>query len=85
MYGSIFNSNTEAAYSNLMMWESLGFAIAFAYSSFLCTDTKLYILTCTLIVGMTGYVATERVLTRKSRLAEKVKLQEPTEMPLLIK
>ena len=59
LYGSIFISNSEAAFSNYRMWESFGFIIAFAYSSYLCTSVKLYVLTSVLVVGMVGYFATE--------------------------
>ena len=64
LYGSIFADNSEAAFSNYRMWESLGFIIAFAYSAFLCTDTKLYVTMAFLIGGMLLYFVVE-VIERK--------------------
>ena len=58
-YGIIFKNNSEAAFSNYRMWESFGFIIAFAYSSFICTSIKLYILTSVLVIGMLGYLYIE--------------------------
>ena len=43
------------------MWESLGFIIAFAYSFYLCTSVKLYVLTSVLVVGICGYLGVEYV------------------------
>jgi hypothetical protein len=35
--------------------ESLGFAIAYAYSNYLCVNVKLYLLVGYLTIGITGY------------------------------
>lgn len=67
LYGTIFSDESEAAFSNYRMWESLGFIIAFAYSNYLCTSVKLYILTSMLLVGMAGYVYVEVTMKHKSR------------------
>lgn len=67
MYGSLFGSESEAAFSNYRMWESLGFIIAFAYSTFLCVNVKLYILTSVLLLGMTGYLLVEYIHWRTGR------------------
>ena len=58
-YGFVFKDQEEAAFSNYRLWESLGFAIAFAYSSLLCTDAKLYVLIGVLFFGMVGYLIIE--------------------------
>ena len=52
-------TNSEAAFSNYRLWESLGFVIAFAYSSYLCTRIKLGVLTAMLLLGMLGYIYIE--------------------------
>ncbi|KAK1796123.1 hypothetical protein P4O66_009208 [Electrophorus voltai] len=44
LYGILFPKHKEAAFANYRMWESLGFVIAFAYSTFICLSTKIYIL-----------------------------------------
>lgn len=58
-YGVLFKTNEEAAFSNYRMWESLGFSIAFAYSSYLCVEIKIYIVLGILIIGMIGYLIIE--------------------------
>ncbi|KAI0227956.1 hypothetical protein LSAT2_021555 [Lamellibrachia satsuma] len=66
LYGTIFSDESEAAFSNYRMWESLGFIIAFAYSNYLCTNVKLYILTTILVIGMAGYIYVEITMKQKS-------------------
>ena len=46
------------------MWESIGFIVAFAYSSFLCTSVKLYVLLSVLVIGMIGYGIVEYKIRR---------------------
>ena len=65
-YGFIFAGNEEAAFSNYRLWESLGFIIAYAYSSYICVDTKLYVLLGILISGMLGYFIVEFLQRKKS-------------------
>lgn len=65
-YGVIFADNKNAAFSNFRLFQSLGFAIAFGYSNFLCIRVKLYILGCILIAGMAGYLTVE-VLERRRK------------------
>ncbi|GFT79403.1 protein unc-93 homolog A [Nephila pilipes] len=64
-YGSLFRSQEEAAYANYRLWESLGFAMAFGYSTFLCIIPKISILICFLIIGILGYVMVEIRNSRK--------------------
>ncbi|XP_077342662.1 protein unc-93 homolog A-like [Lithobates pipiens] len=61
LYGVLFEKNKEAAFANFSLWESLGFAIAFGYSSFLCVYIKLYILMCVVVVGILLYGAVEYI------------------------
>ncbi|MCI4389692.1 hypothetical protein PGIGA_G00101360 [Pangasianodon gigas] len=55
LYGTLFPRHKEAAFANYRMWESLGFVIAFAYSTFICLSTKLYILIAVLLLAMLTY------------------------------
>lgn len=55
MSGIIFPGMEEAAYSNFRLWEATGSVIAYAYSPYLCTSTKLYFLMGVLFVGIVGY------------------------------
>lgn len=59
LYGVTFSDESEAAFANYRMWESFGFIIAFAYSNFICTSSKLYILTSFLCAGMVGFFIVE--------------------------
>ncbi|XP_068135633.1 protein unc-93 homolog A-like [Hyperolius riggenbachi] len=66
LYGILFEKNKEAAFANFSLWESLGFAIAFGYSSFLCVYIKLYILMCVVVVGIVLYGAVEYIEYRSA-------------------
>ncbi|KAG9347512.1 hypothetical protein JZ751_005080, partial [Albula glossodonta] len=55
LYGVLFPNHKEAAFANYRMWESVGFVIAFAYSNFICLDSKLYVLIAVLILSMGLY------------------------------
>lgn len=59
LYGYLFSSSSEAAFSNYRLWESVGFIVAFAYSGFLCTQVKIFICMGVLVTGMLGYFAVE--------------------------
>ncbi|XP_063233930.1 protein unc-93 homolog A-like isoform X2 [Bacillus rossius redtenbacheri] len=65
MCGFLFPGREEAAYSNFRLWESLGFIVAYSYSSVLCTGVKLYILLVLLLVGLAGYYVIEWQLRRE--------------------
>nr|XP_020826021.1 protein unc-93 homolog A-like isoform X3 [Phascolarctos cinereus] len=55
IYGVLFVKNKEAAFANYRLWESLGFVIAFGYSTFLCVYVKLYIVLSVLILSVVLY------------------------------
>uniref|UniRef100_A0A3B3CE74 Protein unc-93 homolog A n=2 Tax=Oryzias melastigma TaxID=30732 RepID=A0A3B3CE74_ORYME len=59
LYGVLFPREKEAAFANYRMWESLGFVIAFAYSTFLCLEYKLYILLAVLVLTVITYPVVE--------------------------
>ncbi|KAM7395997.1 hypothetical protein PAMA_007329 [Pampus argenteus] len=59
LYGILFPRDKEAAFANYRMWESLGFVIAFAYSTFLCLEYKLYILLAVLVLTVITYPVVE--------------------------
>uniref|UniRef100_H2SU40 Protein unc-93 homolog A n=1 Tax=Takifugu rubripes TaxID=31033 RepID=H2SU40_TAKRU len=60
LYGILFPRDKEAAFANYRMWESLGFVISFAYSSFLCLEYKLYIMLGVLVLAAVTYPIVER-------------------------
>ncbi|XP_063990437.1 UNC93-like protein [Diachasmimorpha longicaudata] len=57
--GILFPGMEEAAYSNFRLWEATGSVLAYAYSPYLCTSTKLYALLIILAVGVIGYTIIE--------------------------
>lgn len=59
LYGYLFTDNSEPAFANYRLWESIGFIIAFAWSNFLVTYVKLYICLGFLFVGMILYAMVE--------------------------
>lgn len=66
-YGVIFPNDKEAAFSNQRLWNSIAFATAFGYSTFLCVDVKLYIMISVLLAGVSGYVTIEVYEYRKPK------------------
>jgi len=63
----IFPNDKEAAFSNQRLWNSIAFATAFGYSTFLCVDVKLYIMISVLLAGVSGYVTIEVYEYRKPK------------------
>ncbi|KAK8737945.1 hypothetical protein OTU49_004314 [Cherax quadricarinatus] len=59
LYGVIFPGESEAAFSNYRLWESIGFIIAYACSTALCITTKVTILLVFLVLGITGFYTIE--------------------------
>jgi hypothetical protein len=57
--GKLFPGNEEVAYSNYRVWCSMGFISAYAYSPYLCSSTKIYILLALLFIGIGGCVVIE--------------------------
>ncbi|KAK4316098.1 hypothetical protein Pmani_012742 [Petrolisthes manimaculis] len=66
-YGVIFPGKSEAAFSNYRLWESLGFIIAYIFSTILCIYSKITILLIFLVLGILGYYTIE-VMERKGLL-----------------
>ncbi|KAL4235032.1 unc-93 A [Mactra antiquata] len=59
LYGYLFTDSAEAAFANYRLWESVGFIIAFAYSSYICTGIKIYVCIGVLNIGMLLYGVVE--------------------------
>jgi len=72
LYGTLFRRNKEAAFSNYRLWESVGFVIAYAYSTHLRARMKLYVCMAVLIAGVIGYVIVEILHLRKRRRQKKL-------------
>lgn len=65
LYGSLFKTNKEAAFSNYRLFEAMGFAISLGNSTFFCLRTKLLILLTVLLIGSLGYGVVELMQYRK--------------------
>nr|CAD7201686.1 unnamed protein product [Timema douglasi] len=67
LYGIFFPGQEEGAYNNFSFWYASGFVVNFAYSSYLCTHIKLYILLAVTLFGLLGYYAVEWLERNKER------------------
>ncbi|XP_035795962.1 UNC93-like protein [Anopheles albimanus] len=72
LYGALFRRNKEAAFSNYRLWESVGFVVAYAYSTALCARMKLYLLFGVLVCGMIGYTIVEIHQAKKEKRMKKL-------------
>merc|ERR1712098_192094 len=62
LYGVLFASDEEAAFSNYRLWESFGFLLAFiTQASGVCVLPKLIITLVVLSLAMVGYLMLEIV------------------------
>ncbi|NWS00869.1 UN93A protein, partial [Motacilla alba] len=66
LYGILFEKNKEAAFANYRLWESIGFVIAFAYSTKLQVYIKAYIVLSVLVLSMVTYGAVEYLEAKSS-------------------
>ncbi|XP_064270086.1 protein unc-93 homolog A isoform X2 [Passer domesticus] len=66
LYGILFEKNKEAAFANYRLWESVGFVIAFAYSTKLQVYIKTYIVLSVLVLSMVTYGAVEYLEAKSS-------------------
>lgn len=58
----------EAAYSNFKLWEATGSVITYAYSPYLCTDTKLFVLIGILVIGVICYLIIEFITNQTKKI-----------------
>ncbi|KAK5645591.1 hypothetical protein RI129_006891 [Pyrocoelia pectoralis] len=65
--GILFPGKEEAAYSNFRLWESTGSVITYAYSPYLRTNVKIYLLIGLLVIGVSGYSAIELIERKVKR------------------
>ncbi|XP_061482362.1 protein unc-93 homolog A isoform X2 [Rhineura floridana] len=77
LYGVLFEKHKEAAFANYRLWESLGFVIAFGYSTFLQVSIKLYIVLALLVVSLIFYGVVEYLESKSSPETPNTSKQEP--------
>jgi len=68
LYGVLFASEEEAAFSNYRLWESFGFVVAFiTKASGVCVFPKLILALFFLAIAMVGYLMLELLERRRSK------------------
>ncbi|KAM3861461.1 protein unc-93 homolog A-like [Diretmus argenteus] len=79
LYSIFFPRDKEAAFAYYRIWESLGYAISFAYSTFICLETKLYILLAVLLLTTVTWPILEYWEYKNPTLPVEVSHNETTE------
>merc|ERR1711997_14707 len=69
LYGVLFESDEEAAFSNYRLWESLGFIFAYILQTQVCIHAKLWVVLVVLFIGLGGYLAIEMSEKKKKEKA----------------
>ena len=67
LYGCLFTDSLGPAFANHRLWESIGYAMAYAYSDLLCTYVKLYLCVCLLSLSILGYLTVEFMLRMRTK------------------
>ena len=68
LYGVLFASDEEAAFSNYRLWESMGFLLAFiTQASGVCVFPKLILALFFLAIAMAGYLMLEMLERKEAR------------------
>lgn len=67
LYGVLFESDEEAAFSNYRLWESLGFIFAYILQTQVCIHAKTVVLIIVLLMGMGGYFTVEFMEFKKKK------------------
>ena len=68
LYGVLFASDEEAAFSNYRLWESMGFLLAFITQACgVCVFPKLILTIVFLSIGMGGYFVVEFLERKKAQ------------------
>ncbi|XP_015277658.1 PREDICTED: protein unc-93 homolog A [Gekko japonicus] len=80
LYGVLFEKHKEAAFANYRLWESLGFVIAFGYSTFLQVYIKLYIVLAVLVVAVVLYGIVEYLESKTSNTTNKEPIKSPQDL-----
>jgi len=75
LYGILFPSNAEAAFSNYRLWESLGFVVAFITAAAnVCAEPKMIFVCFVLVAGLAGYFACEKLIWDEEREAREARI-----------
>lgn len=80
LYGVLFEKHKEAAFANYRLWESLGFVIAFGYSTFLQVYIKLYIVLAVLVLAIVLYGIVEYLESKTSDTTNKEPIKSPQDL-----
>ncbi|KAG8184975.1 hypothetical protein JTE90_020021 [Oedothorax gibbosus] len=66
-YGLLFKKNEEAAFATYYFCSSMGWTLSFAYSDYLCTSIKIYILMAFSCCGVLGYLLADRSFSQRNK------------------
>ena len=80
-YGVLFPESEEAAFSNYRLWESVGFIVAFAYTSYIGMVAKLIVLIVVLCIGILGYACVEVYQRGQDKETNGSDAAKPTDSP----
>lgn len=67
MYGAIFPNTAEAAFSNAVLWTSIGFIIVYLLAGKICMMMKLYLYMGILLFAIFCYALIEIIERRNAR------------------
>jgi len=62
MYGTLFESNKEAAFAAHKTCQALSAFTLFMTAAYLCTAVKIFVVMTVLVLALSGYVALEVLL-----------------------
>lgn len=66
-YGILFKKGEEAAFGFHFLCSSMGTTLSFAYNDYLCSHMKIYALLFVVILGISGYIISERLHIQSKR------------------
>ncbi|XP_053380264.1 protein unc-93 homolog A-like [Mercenaria mercenaria] len=67
LYGDLFTQKPETAFASHRLCESAGFILAFGYSSYICTDIKIYVCLSFVTVGTLLYCVVEAMQRKQAK------------------
>ena len=64
----LFPKEPEPAFCAYKFWESIGYAVPFAYSKYLCTSTKLWVVLVVTVIAACCFIALDKPSCTKKRI-----------------
>ena len=73
IYGAIFTSNQDAAFSNYRLFESIGFIIPYVWESLICVEIMIFCTMGMIAISFVTYIWYEKLQFEVDSKAEKEK------------